>query len=230
MEIINIRKKEKHEKEILEMILQFCYENKYLETAKSLESKTNIIYDQNEMQELKCLLKEHEFEKSIQFMEKSNFENLQKTEVLRIIKSRKLIELIKNSNFEIALEYIRKEISPLINNYYTMNKFSSMLFIKDKENLERYLRQNFSEISVDDTLIIKVQNLLCLSLDSYGNRILPNSRLENLLTKYYKIIENEKILNEKKAENNNIEMYPNSQNNGKILIYLNKQKFAIKFL
>ncbi len=195
---INIQKTEKNEKEILEMILQFCYENKYIETAKLLEKKSNIIFDQNEIQELKCLLKEHEFEKSIQFLQNSNFENLQKTEVMKIIKSRKLIELIKNQNFDIALEYIRKEISPLIYNFSILNKFSSMLFIKDRDNIERYLRQNFIDISVDDNLIVKVQNLLCLSLDSNGNRILPNSRLEKLLIKYYTIIENEKILNEKK--------------------------------
>jgi hypothetical protein len=197
---INISKTEKNEKEIFEMILQFCYENKYTQTAKLIESKTNIIYDQNEIQELKYLLKDHEYEKSIQFLERSNFENLQKTEVMKMIKSRKLIELIKNSNFELALEYIRKEICPLINNFQTLNKISSMLFIKEKDGLDRHLRQNFSEIAVDDTLIVKVQNLLCLSLDSNGNRILPNSRLENLLAKYYKIIESEKIKNEKLKE------------------------------
>jgi len=213
---INIPKTEKNEKEILEMILQFCYENKYFQTAKLLESKTNIIYDQNEIQELKYLLKEHQFEKSIQFLEKSNFENLQKTEVMKIIKSRKLIELIKNANFDLALEYIRKEICPLINNFHILNKFSSMLFINEKENLERYLRQNFSEIAIDETLIGKVQNLLCLSLDSNGNRILPNSRLETLLMKYYKIIESENIKDEKINEYEDYETNGNSNTAGKI--------------
>lgn len=191
---IDLERKEKHEKEILEMILQFCYENKYHDTAKLLESKTDIIYDQNEIQELKYLLKEHEFEKSIKFLEKSNFQNLQKNEVLKVIKSRRLIEMIKNAQFENALEFIRKELSPLFQNFNILNKFSSMLFIKDKDKLERYLRQNFNDIVIDDSLIVKVQNLLCLSLDSNGNRILPNSRLENLLNKYYNIIESENFI------------------------------------
>ena len=217
-----IEKTEKNEKEILEMILQFCYENKYIQTAKLIESKTSIIYDQNEIQELKYLLKEHEFEKSIQFLEKSNFENLQKTEVLKIIKSRKLIELIKNSNFHEALEYIRKELSPLLKNSTIMNKFSILLFIKDKDYLERYLRQNFNDISVDETLIFKVQNLLCLSLDSNGNRILPNSRLENLLNKYYNLILNQNILD---VNNYNIDSQSqlqksnNIEENGCIFFY-----------
>lgn len=214
---INLPKTEKNEKEILEMILQFCYENKYFQTAKLIESKTNIIYDQNEIQELKYLLKEHEFEKSIQFLEKSNFENVQKTEVMKIIKSRKLIELIKNANFELALEYIRKEICPLINNFQVLNKFSSMLFIKEKDNLERYLRHNFSDLAVDDTLIVKVQNLLCLSLDSYGNRILPNSRLESLLAKHYKIIESEKIKDQKIKKNEDDEMNANCYAAGNLI-------------
>ena len=219
-----IEKTEKNEKEILEMILQFCYENKYIQTAKLIESKTSIIYDQNEIQELKYLLKEHEFEKSIQFLEKSNFENLQKTEVLKIIKSRKLIELIKNSNFHEALEYIRKELSPLLKNSTIMNKFSILLFIKDKDYLERYLRQNFNDISVDETLIFKVQNLLCLSLDSNGNRILPNSRLENLLNKYYNLILNQNILD---VNNYNIDSQSQLQKYLKRCYYILEDK---KFL
>jgi hypothetical protein len=227
-EFKHVTKLSKSEKEILEMILQFCYENKYLNTAKLIESKTNIIYDQNEIQELKYFLKNHKFQKSIEFLENSNFENLQKAEVLKIIKSRNLIEKIKNNKKEEALLYIRKELSPLFDNLELLNKFSSLLFIKEKENLERCLRHNFSDLNSDDSLILKVQNLLCLSLDSNGNRILPNSRLENMLNKFFEILEKEKIFN-----NENNYNYPNidiSKNTNKNTNKIIKEKYEYDYI
>jgi hypothetical protein len=181
---INLQKTESNEKELLEMVLQFFYENKYLESAKLLESKANIIYDQDEILQLKYLLKNHKFDESVKFLEISNFENFQKAEVLKILKSRKFIELIQNNQRMEALEYLRTEITPLYNEMSALNKYSIMLFNKEDEMVDKHLKQNFRDIYTDELLIRKVQSLLCLSLDSNGNRILPNSRLETLLNMY----------------------------------------------
>ena len=182
---INLQKTEANEKEILEMILQFFYENKYIESAKLLESKANIIYDQNEIQQLKYLLKNHQFDESVKFLESSNFENFQKAEVLKILKSRKFLELVKSNKRREALDYLRTEIAPLLMDMKALNKFSVVLFDKQDDQFEKHFRQNFNEIYNDELLITKVQSLLCLSLDSSGNRILPNSRLETLLNTYH---------------------------------------------
>lgn len=187
---INLQKTEANDKELLEMILQFFYENKYSESAKLLESKANIIYDQNEIQQLKYLLKQHKFDESIKFLEGSNFENIQKAEVLKILKSRRYLEMIREGLNKEALDYLRTELTPLFHDRSMLNKFSVMLFQKDKENIEKHLKNNFHELCYDDLLIRRVQSLLCLSLDSNGNRILPNSRLETLINTYLDITKN----------------------------------------
>ncbi len=184
---INLQKTEANEKEILEMILQFLYENRFIDSAKLLESKANIIYDQNEIQQLKCLLKNHQFDESVKFLESSNFENFQKAEVLKILKSRKFIELVKSNKRKEALEYLRVEIAPILMDFKLLNKYTVVLFDKQDEQVEKHFRQNFNEIYNDDLLSRKVQSLLCLSLDSSGNRILPNSRIETLLNTYQEI-------------------------------------------
>jgi WD40 repeat protein len=184
MNEIYFKKTETNEKEILEMIIQFLYENKYLDSAKQLEAIAGIVYDQHEIQQLNILIKSHNFEEAIKFVEKSNFENSKKDEVLKFIRIRKFIEYITNGLVLEGLEYLRKELSGLIKDKSLLNKFSILLFQKDKENLDRLLKQYFNEIRNDDILINKIQSMLCLSLDSHGNRILPNSRLETLLNTY----------------------------------------------
>lgn len=182
---VKINKTEANEKEILEMILQFFYEHRYMESAKLLESKANIIYDQDEIQQLKFLLKNHKFDESLNFLENSNFENIQKAEVLKILKSRKFLELLKLDLKEDALNFLRKEITPLYaTNQSNLHKFSVLLFSNNHETLEKLIKQYFNDINTDESLINKIQSMLCLSLDSNGNRILPNSRLENMLNNY----------------------------------------------
>jgi WD repeat-containing protein 26 len=182
---VKLNKTEANEKEILEMILQFFYENRYMESAKLLESKANIIYDQDEIQQLKLLLKNHKFDESLRFLEKSNFENIQKAEVLKILKSRKFLELLKLDLKEEALNFLRKEITPLYSsNQSNLHKYSVLLFSSNREALEKLIKQYFNDINTDESLINKIQSMLCLSLDSHGNRILPNSRLEHMLNSY----------------------------------------------
>lgn len=219
---INLQKTEANEKEILEMILQFFYENRYLESAKLLESKANIIYDQNEIQQLKCLLKNHQFDESVKFLQSSNFENFQKAEVIKIIKSRKFLELIKFNKKKEALEYLRSEIAPLFMDIKLLYKYSISLFDKNDAQIEKHFKQNFNEIYNDDLLIRKVQSLLCLSLDSSGNRILPNSRIETLLNSY------QQLSNSMHVDNDIIDMnhfYRNDQSNSRKNLFSSLEKF-----
>ena len=187
---INLLKTDINSKEILEMILQYLDENKLFESEKLLGEKANIIFDQKEIQRLKNYLKDHQFDEAILFLEKSNFENLQKSEVLSLIKSRKYIELIKEGKKESALEYLRNEISIIHTDQRILNKYTILLFQKNSIDLEKFLCSNFNEINNDEIIIKKIQSLLCLSIDSKGNRILPNNRLETLLKNYIDLMNN----------------------------------------
>jgi WD40 repeat protein len=180
-----LQKTEINDKEILEMILQFFYENKFVGSAKQLEQSANIVYDQNEIQQLFLYIKSRQYDDAIKFLIDGNFDVNRKQEVMKIIKTRKFLEFVKMGKTLEALEFLRKELAVLIKDRVILNKMSILLFQKDQGNLEKLLKQFFNEINIDEFLVKKIQTMLCLSLDSNGNRILPNSRLETLLNTYY---------------------------------------------
>lgn len=200
---INLLKTDTNSKEILEMILQYLYENKLFESEKLLGEKANIIFDQKEIQQLKNYLKDHLFDDAILFLEKSNFENLQRSEVLNLIKSRKYIELIKEGKKEIALEFLRNEISQIHSDQKILNKYTVLLFQQNVSDLDKFLKLNFNDINNDEIIIKKIQSLLCLSIDSNGNRILPNNRLETLLKNYIDLMSNGNVEFDTNINNSN---------------------------
>jgi len=201
---INLLKSENNNKEILEMILQFLDENKLYDSEKLLAEKANIIFDQKEIQQLKDFLRDHKFDEAILFLEKSQLENLQKFEVLKLIKSRKYIELVKEGKKEIALQFLRNEISQIYSDQKILNKYTVLLFQSNSNDFEKHLNQNFSEINNDEIILNKIQSLLCLSIDSNGNRILPNSRLENLLEYYMEQMKNGSFESEQQETTSNL--------------------------
>jgi len=181
-------KTEANNKEILEMILQFLFENNYNQSASLLENKANIIFDQNEMQKLKHNLNSHLFDEAIKIITESNYEKNQKLEVLRLIKSKKYIDLIQADERNKALDFLRNELTPVFTESESdkeiLKKISSLLFKKDPKTLEKYLANNFPDFISDNNIIQKIQDLLCLSFDTKGNKILPNNRLESLANIY----------------------------------------------
>ena len=175
-------------KEILELILKFFYENNYIESARLLEEKTKITYHQNEMQQLKILLSNKQYSEAIDYLSSNQtFEQSQKTKAINLIKIRNFFEILRfnidnTNNKKDILSYLRNEISPIIPNNM-LNKYSSLLFIKEKEVLEENLKMNFDEIINDTILTNKIQNIVCLYGDSDSNSI-HNMQLEDLLKTY----------------------------------------------
>ena len=178
-------------KEILELILKFFYENNYIESARLLEEKTKITYHQNEMQQLKILLSNKQYSEAIDYLSRNQiFEQSQKTKAINLIKIRNFFEILRfnidnTNNKKDILSYLRNEISPIIPNNM-LNKYSSLLFIKEKEVLEENLKMNFDEIINDTILTNKIQNIVCLYGDSDSNNI-HNMQLEDLLKTYQEI-------------------------------------------
>lgn len=177
-------------KEILELILKFFYENNYIESARLLEEKTKITYHQNEMQQLKILLSNKQYSQAIDYLSSQTFEQSQKTKAINLIKIRNFFEILRfnidnTNNKKDILSYLRNEISPIIPNNM-LNKYSSLLFIKEKEVLEDNLKMNFDEIINDTILTNKIQNIVCLYGDSDSNNI-HNMQLEDLLKTYQEI-------------------------------------------
>ena len=183
-------KSENNNKEILEMILQFLFENKYNSSASLLEKKANIIFDQNEIQKLKDNINSHLLDEAIKIVDESNYSKNQKLEVLKLIKNKKYIELIQAEERTKALEFLRNELTPLYNSSNDENdkevlkKISSLLFKKDPKALEKYLLNHFPDFISENTIIQKIHNMLCLSFDTKGNKILPNNRLNSLSNNY----------------------------------------------
>ena len=186
-----VTEKNETKKEILELILKFFYENNYIESAKLLEEKTNITYHQNEMQQLKILLANKQYSEAIDYLSSNQtFEQNQKTKAINLIKTRNFFEILRfnidNTNKKDILSYLRNEISPIIPNNM-LNKYSSLLFIKEKEVLEENLKMNFEEIINDNILTNKIQNIVCLYGDFDNNNCIHNMQLEDLIKTYQEI-------------------------------------------
>lgn len=179
-------------KEILELILKFFYENNYIESARILEEKTKITYHQNEMQQLKTLLANKQYKEAIDYLNNNkSFEQNQKTKAINLIKIRNFFEILRYNidnieNKKDALGYLRNEISHIIPNNM-LNKYSSLLFIKDKNSLEENLKINFEEIVNDNILINKIQSIVCLYGDSDRNNCIQSMQLEDLVRAYQEI-------------------------------------------
>lgn len=186
-----IEKTHQSEQEILELILKFLYENNYTESAKLLESKTNIKYHQNEMQQLITMLLSKNYTNAISYLnEQKNLNQAQKDEALKLIHFRNYFEILrknlKENTKNDALNYLRNDLSKLIP-CDILNKFSLLLFIKDSEVLEENLKQNFEEVVNDEIFLSKIQSLVCLYTNSEGNEILKDVQLETILKKYTEI-------------------------------------------
>jgi hypothetical protein len=157
---------------ICSLILNYLYENKFIESAKLLQNKLGMNEKNIEYNNLITLIKENDFNKIFNFIEQSNFNQIQKEKIIKILKIKKFFCLIQN-NFN--------NNNNNQNNY--QNNFDPYDFQEnDNFDINQYLlnEQTTVKIEIEDIL----ENLFVLA---------QNEKNYNEKIKYYEeIIETER--------------------------------------
>ena len=78
-----------------DLIIQFLYENNYIESAKLLESKTLDIEKRNESEKFLSFFRTQNYKECMTMLNKSSFSNEQKNQLIKILKIKEFIQMIK---------------------------------------------------------------------------------------------------------------------------------------
>ena len=176
--------------EILLSILEFLDRNGYKQSFEKLQQKTGILYHDNDKKVIEDLLHLRQIDELILYVKNNrNISNEEKMAYIKLLKIKKYIELIKENcrdriDQKDSLYYLRTEITPML--YGTgktkknlLNSLTLLLFYKDMNLLEEYIKKNLNDYSNDAYIINELSK----------NRIIP---VEKLYEIYNNISENRK--------------------------------------
>ena len=179
-------------KELLISILDFLKRKKYNKSYEKLQEQTNIKFIEQDNQKIEELVKSDKLDELIMYINNSiQNTNQERMYYIKIIKInyylKKVVNnCINNKNQKDALDYLRTELSPLLNE--ESNEFLSgltyILFIKDVNILKNYIKSTILD-NFNDNYIIKQ---LC------SKRTIP---LEHIYDSYKEKINNMNINLEK---------------------------------
>ena len=157
-----------HKKEeILLSILDYLKRNGYKQSFEKLYNKTNYKYIEQNNKKVEDLIKSDKISELITYIKNNiQIQNEEKFYYIKILKIKHYIKLVLNNCInhleqKDSLDYLRTEITPLLNQDMTstelINSLTYILFIKDESILKDYI-QNFLLSYNDDNFII---NQIC---------------------------------------------------------------------
>ena len=219
--------------ELLLSVLEYLDRNGYKESFDILLSNTGIRYMENIRRTIEDLLKQKKLDELIYFINSCDKLTLEeKNNIIKNLNIRKFIELVYNNcsdriDQKDALQFLRNEITPLIENKELLNTLTKILFYKDMPTLKNFVQKNLG-IYMDDKLIL---NQIC------DTKITPLEQLynlynQNLVKKYGINFDKYNVSTIKKDElyfNDNKENSIIINNIKKIEISKSKEYFAIVF-
>jgi WD40 repeat protein len=153
-----------------DLIIQFLYENNYIESAKLLESKTLDIEKRNESEKFLSFFRTQNYKECMTMLNKSSFSNEQKNQLIKILKIKEFIQMIKKnfngeSNKIESLQYLRTDLSPFIEQE-NLKKLSLLLFSQNQEEMTITLKENFQEYIDEHKLLLKIKKILNIKGDN----------------------------------------------------------------
>ncbi len=209
--------------EILLSVLEFLDRNGYKESFDILQQNIGIRYLENIRKKIEDLLKNKKLDELILYINTCNkLNNDERTILIKLLKIRKFIELVYNNcsdriDQKDSLQFLRNEITPLIENTELLNSLTKILFYKDMNQLKSYIQKNLS-IYEDDKYIL---NQLCKV------KITPLEQLYNAYNR--SLIKNAGIYFDKYniASLKNIDLLSKEDNNDIKILELSKSKKLI---
>ena len=175
----------KPKEEILLSVLEYLDRNGYKESFDILQQNTGLRYLENVKKTIEDLLKEKKLDDLIKYINNCNkLNNDERTILIKLLKIRKFIELVYNNcsdriDQKDSLQFLRNEITPLMENTELLNTLTKILFYKDMNQLKNYIQKNLA-IYEDDKYIL---NQIC-KVEITPLEQLYNSYNRSLIKKY----------------------------------------------
>ena len=221
--------------ELLLSVLEYLDRNGYKESFDILLNDTGIRYLENIRRTIDELLKQKKIDELLIYINSCDkLSSEEKNNLMKFLKIRKFIELVyKNCSDRIdqkdALQFLRNEITPIIEDKELLNTLTKILFFKDMPTLKNFIQKNLAIYEDDKYILNQICEVKIAPLEQ-----LYNVYNQNLVKKFginfdkYNVCSlknNEIYCNDNKGNNNII------INNIKIMeISRNKEFMAIAFV
>ena len=175
----------KPKEEILLSVLEYLDRNGYKESFDILQQNTGLRYLENVKKTIEDLLKEKKIDELIKYINNCNkLNNDERTILIKLLKIRKFIELVYNNcsdriDQKDSLQFLRNEITPLLENTELLNTLTKILFYKDMNQLKNYIQKNLAIYEDDKYILNQVCKVEITPLEQ-----LYNSYNRSLIKKY----------------------------------------------
>ena len=171
--------------ELLLSVLEYLDRNGYKESFDNLLNDTGIRYLENIRRKIEELLKQKKIDELLIYINTcERFTNEEKNNLLKFLKIRKFIEQVyTNCSDRIdqkdALQFLRNEITPIIDNKELLNTLTKILFFKDMLTLKNFVQKNLAIYEDDKYILNQISNVKIAPLEQ-----LYNLYNQNLVKKY----------------------------------------------
>ncbi len=203
----------KPNQELLLTVLEYLDRNGYKESFDILLSDTGLRYLEHVKRTIEDLLIQKKLDELITYINSCDqLSKEEKNNLLKILKIRKFIELITNncinhSDQKVALQFLRTEISPIMDNKDLLNTLTKLLFFKDISELKNYIQKNLVSYEDDNIILNQISNVKIAPLEQ-----LYNMYNQNMVKKYGINFDKYNVTKIKKEE-----LYFTESNNGNII-------------
>lgn len=221
--------------ELLLSVLEYLDRNGYKESFDILLNDTGIRYLENIRRTIGELLKQKKIDELLIYINSCDkLSSEEKNNLMKFLKIRKFIELVYNNcsdsiDQKDALQFLRNEITPIIEDKELLNTLTKILFFKDMPTLKNFIQKNLAIYEDDKYILNQICEVKIAPLEQ-----LYNVYNQNLVKKFginfdkYNVcsLKNNAIYYNDNKGNNNIII-----NNIKIMeISRNKEFMAIAFV
>ena len=203
----------KPNQELLLTVLEYLDRNGYKESFDILLNDTGLRYLEHVKRTIEDLLIQKKLDELITYINSCDqLSKKEKNNLLKILKIRKFIELITNncinhSDQKVALQFLRTEISPIMDNKDLLNTLTKLLFFKDISELKNYIQKNLVSYEDDNIILNQISNVKIAPLEQ-----LYNMYNQNMVKKYGINFDKYNVTKIKKEE-----LYFTESNNGNII-------------
>ena len=149
--------------ELLLSVLEYLDRNGYKESFDILLNDTGIRYLENIRRTIDELLKQKKIDELLIYINSCDkLSSEEKNNLMKFLKIRKFIELVYHNcsdriDQKDALQFLRNEITPIIEDKELLNTLTKILFFKDMPTLKNFIQKNLA-IYEDDKYIL---NQIC---------------------------------------------------------------------
>ena len=203
----------KPNQELLLTVLEYLDRNGYKESFDILLNDTGLRYLEHVKRTIEDLLIQKKLDELITYINSCDqLSKEEKNNLLKILKIRKFIELITNncinhSDQKVALQFLRTEISPIMDNKDLLNTLTKLLFFKDISELKNYIQKKLVSYEDDNIILNQISNVKIAPLEQ-----LYNMYNQNMVKKYGINFDKYNVTKIKKEE-----LYFTESNNGNII-------------